>query len=85
MRISDDQAFKVCDIVETDFTGKPTRHIVSARYKVRSQSGVVYDVIPKVKGSGEGDRLGRLDHGWFKKVGHISFGDFGMIDFGESK
>lgn len=85
MRISDDQAFKVCDIVETDFSGKPTRHIVSARYKVQSQSGVVYDVIPGVKGSGEGARPGRLDHGWFKKVGHISFGDFGMIDFGDLK
>lgn len=86
MRISDSQAFKVCDIVETDFNGKPSRHIVAARYRVpNSESGICYMLIPPVHPPHEGGHPTRIDHAWLKKVGHISFGDFGMIDFGDAK
>lgn len=80
-RIRDSDAFEQCDVVETDFSGSVTRHIIVARYKTRSQSGVCYDVVPLVKGSGEGVRRGRLDHGWFKRVGRLKFDHTGKIEF----
>ena len=54
-RIADSEAFDVLDIVETDYSGKLTRHIISARFKVKSgQTGVAYEVVPKVRGSNSG-------------------------------
>lgn len=70
MRIADHDAFDVLDIVETDYSGKMTRHIIRARFKVRnSQTGVVYEVSPPVPKSGYGGRVARIDHAWFKRVG----------------
>ena len=71
-RLSDDEAFEVCDVVETSFSGRPTMHIITGRFKVRnSQTGVVYTVAPSVPKSGEGNRIGRLDYAWFKRVGRV--------------
>lgn len=76
MRINDHEAFDVLDIVETDFSGKLTRHIVTSRFKVRnSQTGVVYEVAPPVPKSVEGDRVARIDHAWFKRVGRLVLTD----------
>lgn len=63
--ISDSEAFEVGVLVETDFSGKVTRHRIKARYKVRNcESGVMYTVEPRVPKSGGG----KVDHGWFKRV-----------------
>lgn len=76
MKINDHEAFNVLDIVETDFSGKLTRHIVTSRFKVRnSQTGVVYEVSPPVPKSGEGGRVARIDHAWFKRVGRLVLTD----------
>lgn len=72
MRITEDQAFEVCDVVETDYSGKVTKHIIAARFKVRnSQTGVVYEVVPTVPKSKEGDRTPRIDHAWFRRIGRL--------------
>ncbi len=65
--MSDNEAFKVGDVVETDFSGRMTQHIIAARFKVRnSQTGVVYEVVPRVPKSGS-----RIDHGWFNRIGYL--------------
>ena len=76
VRIADSEAFDVLDIVETDYSGKMTRHIIRARFKVRnSQTGVVYEVSPPVPKSGYGGRVARIDHAWFKRVGRLVMHD----------
>lgn len=76
MGIADRDAFNVLDIVETNYSGKLTRHIITSRYKVRnSQTGVVYEVAPPVPRSGDGDRVARIDHAWFKRVGRLVLKD----------
>lgn len=77
MRIDKSQAFEVLDVVETDFSGVATRHVIAERFLVmNSQSGVVYRVVPAVKKSG--GATSRLDHGWFQRVGRLSV-DGGQI------
>ena len=64
-RLPDSEAFVVGDEVETDFSGRVTRHTIAARFKVRSsQAGVCYRVSPRVPKSGSG----LIDHDWFKKI-----------------
>jgi hypothetical protein len=64
-RLPDHEAFSVSDVVQTDFSGKLTRHRIVGRYKVRnSQTGICYRVAPKIPKSGPG----LIDHGWFEKV-----------------
>lgn len=76
MRINDHEAFDVLDIVETNYSGRLTRHIVAARFKARkSQSGIAYEVVPTVRGSDANGTPGRLDHGWFKRVGRLVLTD----------
>lgn len=78
MRISDSEAFDVLDIVETDYSGKMTRHIIRARFKVRnSPTGVVYEVSPPVPRSVGGGRVACIDHAWFKRVGRLVMQDDG--------
>lgn len=69
-RIEQSEAFEVCDVVETDYSGKVTKHIITDRYLVRnSQTGVAYRVIPAVpKSSGQ---YAKIDHDWFKRTGHL--------------
>lgn len=63
-RLPDSEALVVGDNVETDFSGKVTRHTVTARFKVRnSETGVCYRVSPRVPKSG-----GLIDHNWFKRI-----------------
>lgn len=70
MRITPDQAFEACDVVETDYSGKITRHIIVDRFLVRnSQSGVAYRVIPAVPKSGGANS--KIDHGWFRRIGEL--------------
>jgi hypothetical protein len=70
LRIQPENAFEICDVVETDFSGKVTRHVVTDRFKSRNcQSGVTYKVVPAVPKSGGKDAM--MDHYWFKKVGRI--------------
>jgi hypothetical protein len=70
MRLQPQDAFEICDVVETDFSGKVTRHIVAERFKSRNcQSGVTYKVVPAVPKSGGKDAM--MDHYWFKRVGRI--------------
>ena len=70
MRIQPENAFEICDVVETDFSGKVTRHVVTERFKSRNcQSGVTYKVVPAVPKSGGKDAM--MDHYWFVKVGRI--------------
>ena len=58
------------DVVETDYSGKITRHIVTARFRTQScQSGVTYRVVPAVPKSGGEDS--KIDHDWFRRIGHI--------------
>ena len=67
------EAFNLLDFVETDFTGKSTRHIIVARFKVvNSQTGIAYEVLPQVPGSGEGGRVARIDHDWFERIGSLN-------------
>lgn len=84
-RLPDSEAFNLLDVVETDFSGRPTKHIVVARFKVRnSQTGVTYEVCPSVPKSSEGNRVGRLDHAWFRRIGNIALVN-GKIVFQELK
>lgn len=70
MRIKPEDAFELCDVVETDFSGKVTRHIIWERFLTRnSQSGVCYKVVPQVKKS-EGKHA-KIDHGWFRRIGRL--------------
>lgn len=74
MRITEDQAYEIGDVVATDYSGKVTKHIVVARFKVRnSQTGVMYEVVPEVPKSREGPRRPRIDHAWFKRIGRITW------------
>lgn len=67
-RISDSEAFEQLDVVETDYSGKITRHTIMGRFKTRnSQTGVTYKVVPPVPKSSGKDA--RIDHGWFRRVG----------------
>lgn len=69
-RIHPAEAFEICDVVETDFSGRVTRHIVAERFRSRScQSGVTYRLVPTVPKSGGKDS--RIDHDWFKRIGRI--------------
>jgi hypothetical protein len=79
-RIADSEAFDVCDVVSTDYSGKVTRHIIMERFKTRnSQTGVTYKVVPQVPKSGG---LGsKIDHGWFKRLGHLELNDNDKIIF----
>lgn len=71
-RIAPSEAFEVCDVVETDFSGHVTRHIVIERFKTRNcESGVTYQLLPPVPKSG--GRESRVDHHWFKRIGCIRF------------
>lgn len=84
-RLQDHEAYEVCDVVETSFSGRVTMHIITGRYKVRnSQTGVVYTVAPPVPKSGEGNRIGRLDHAWFKRVGCVLMED-GEVRFHDAR
>lgn len=70
MAISPEDAFEICDVVETDFSGKVTRHVIVERFRSRNcQSGVTYKVAPAVPKSGGKDAM--MDHHWFKRVGRI--------------
>jgi len=70
--IPEHQAFQVCDVVETDYSGKLTKHIIVERFKTRNcDSGVTYRVVPGVPKSGGADS--RLDHNWFKRIGFLRF------------
>lgn len=83
-RVSDADAFNLLDFVETDFSGRLTRHIITARFKVlNSQTGIVYEVLPRVPKSGEAGRVARLDHGWFKRIGRIEFDNQKVLFFDE--
>ena len=63
--MQDVEAFRLHDVVQTDYSGKLTQHRIVGRYKVRnSQTGICYRVEPKVPKSGHG----LIDHGWFTKV-----------------
>lgn len=71
-RISPDEAFELGDVVETDYSGKVTRHIVTNRFLTRnSQSGVTYTLYPAVPKSGGKDA--KIDHGWFRRIARIEF------------
>jgi hypothetical protein len=71
-RIADSEAFEVCDVVETDYSGKITRHIIIERFKTRnSQTGVTYKVAPHVPKSGGPNS--KIDHDWFKRIGYLRF------------
>lgn len=70
MRIDPSMAFEVCDVVETNFSGKVTRHIIWERFLTRnSQSGVCYKVTPQVKKSES--KSSKIDHGWFTRIGRL--------------
>lgn len=70
MRIGRDDAYELGDVVETDYSGKVTRHIITDRFLVRnSQTGVCYRVHPAVPKS-EGKQA-KIDHGWFTRIGWV--------------
>lgn len=72
MRITQDQAFEVFDVVETDYSGKTTMHIIAERFLVRnSQTGVCYRVVPQVPKSG--GIKSKIDHAWFTRLGQLQF------------
>jgi hypothetical protein len=78
------EAFKVCDVVETDFGGKITRHIVAERFKTRNcQSGVTYRVVPAVPKSG--GKESKIDHDWFRRIGRIEITADKKIIYVEAK
>jgi hypothetical protein len=80
VRITRDQAFEACDVVETDFSGKITRHIIAERFLVRnSQTGVCYRVVPPVPKAG--GATSKIDHGWLTRVGRIVPDKDGKIEF----
>lgn len=71
-RIDPADAFELGDVVETDYSGKLTRHIVTNRFLTRnSQGGVTYTLLPAVPKSG--GKEARIDHGWFKRIARIEF------------
>lgn len=71
-RISPDEAFELGDVVETDFSGELTKHIITDRFLSHgSQSGVVYRLHPAVPKSG--GKASKIDHGWFKRIARIEF------------
>lgn len=79
-RITESEAFEECDVVETDYSGKTTRHIIMGRFKTRnSQTGVTYIVTPPVPKSGGKDA--KIDHGWFKRLGYLRFNDNDKVVF----
>lgn len=79
-RIHPTEAFEICDVVETDFSGQVTRHIVIERFMTRnSESGVTYQLLPEVPKSG--GRESKVDHHWFKRVGCIRFNSKDKIVF----
>lgn len=74
MRIKPEDAFEICDVVETDYSGKTTRHIVAERFRTRNcQSGVTYKVVPAVPKSGGQDA--KIDHDWFRRIGYLMFNE----------
>jgi hypothetical protein len=78
------EAFELCDVVETDFSGKVTRHIVIERFKTRNcQSGVTYHVVPEVPKSGGKDA--KMDHHWFKRIGRLEMAADKKIVFVEAQ
>lgn len=79
-RIRDSEAFEVCDVVSTDYSGKITTHIVMERFKTRnSQTGVTYKVVPQVPKSGGKDA--KIDHGWFRRLGCVRFDNDKQVIF----
>ena len=84
MRIRPEDAFLPLDVVETGFGGKITRHIVAERFKTRNcQSGVTYRVVPAVPRSGGKDS--KIDHDWFRRIGHIEMTADKKIIYVEAK
>lgn len=82
-RIDPKEAFEICDVVETDYSGKVTRHIVAERFKTRNcDSGVTYRLVPTVPKSGGKDS--KIDHAWFKRIGRIEMAA-GKIVFVEAQ
>lgn len=72
-------AFEVMDVVETDYSGKWTTHIVMGRFLTRNcQTGVTYQVLPAVPKSG--GKESKIDHGWFTRIGRIAV-ENGRIQF----
>lgn len=83
-RIALSEAFKVCDVVETGFGGKITRHIVVERFKSRGcESGVTYRLVPTVPKSG--GKESKIDHNWFRRIGHIEITADKKIIYVEAK
>lgn len=63
-------AFSELDLVETDYSGRWTAHIIRARFLTRNcESGVTYQVVPAVPKSSGIDA--KIDHKWFTRVGRI--------------
>jgi hypothetical protein len=84
MRLQPEDAFKHFDVVETDFSGKVTRHIVAERFKTRNcQSGITYHVVPAVPKSGGKDA--KMDHHWFRRIGRIEMAADKTIVFVEAQ
>jgi hypothetical protein len=71
------------DVVETDYSGKVTTHVIMERFKTRNcQTGVTYKVIPAVPKSG--GKESKIDHAWFKKIGFFRL-DRGDVKFESTK
>lgn len=72
-------AFNLMDVVETDYSGAVTTHVITDRFRTRNcETGVTYQVIPPVpKSSG---KEAKIDHNWFKKVGFFRI-DRGNVKF----
>jgi hypothetical protein len=84
MAIRLEDALLPLDVVETDYSGKITRHIVAERFRTRScQSGVTYRVVPTVPRSGGKDS--KIDHDWFRRIGHIEMTADKKIIYVEAK
>jgi hypothetical protein len=84
MAIRLEDALLTLDVVETGFSGKITRHIVVERFKTRNcQSGVTYRVVPAVPRSGGKDS--KIDHDWFRRIGHIEMTADKKIIYVEAK
>lgn len=80
MPIRPEDAFQVLDVVETDYSGKVTRHIVIERFRTRNcQSGVTYRVVPAVPKSGS--KNSKIDHDWFKRVAKIVIDGSDAVSF----
>jgi len=84
LRLHPEEAFRVLDVVETDYSGKTTRHIVTERFRTRNcQSGVTYRVVPAVPKSGGKDS--KIDHDWFKRIGQLEMTTDKKIVFVEAR